>query len=459
MGAVATNTSVNITYMAYVLSSPAINYTGAGMIITAPSVNITTVAYILSSPAINYTNVAPIITVSSINVTTMVYIATTSPVNITSIIYMYAEPTAQPAGIYYTLSNANVSATYAQSIYYSMASVAVTYGTENNFIGFVTYNQPAVTLSANVSATWTLFYSSLNLAGYTLTMGTTGRPSVIVTYSIQMSGGAIVQQPTGARGAGSNAGGGGLVISAVTGVLDGLIIAVGASGVEGVPADLLIGNGGPGSSGYLIVIEGIVYTASTGGPGGSSTNCSSGPSGAGGGGGYYGGPGGSSAGYAGGPGGSVASTLNYPTRWSYVYMMLRFLGDEWQRYVLNKSLPTYIGATYLAGYGAGGGGGGINQSHSAGGGGGGMGGQVVIYMHNLYVPTSNQIIAMGGTGGGVTGCGTGGGGGAGGLVYILTHNLVAFSGTINVLGGVGSTGVNDSAGGSGAPNTYAIFIV
>jgi len=80
-------------------------------------------------------------------------------------------------------------------------------------------------------------------------------------------------------------------------------------------------------------------------------------------------------------------------------------------------------------------------------------------MNNLYAPIISQIIAMGGTGGGAYSCGGGGGGGAGGLVYILTHNLVAFSGTINVLGGVGSTGISDNAGGNGSPNTYAIFIV
>jgi len=455
-----------ITYInaiAQIISYPTINITGMAMIVTNPAVNITYMAYVLSSPAINYTNVAPIITVSAINATTMAYIATTSPVNITSIIYMYAMPTAQPAGIYYTLSNANVSATYAQSIYYSMASVAVTYDTESIFIGFVTYNQPAVTLSANVSATWTLFYSSLDLAGYTLTMGTTGRPSVIVTYAIQVSGGAIVQQPTGAPGGYAalnnygGAGGGGLVIVAVTGTLDGSIIAVGSSGSASVTTNSTVANGSAGGGGYIITIEGKVYTASTGGPGGSGTDCMY-SSGGGGGGGYYGGLGGSGYSSA-GPGGSVVSTLNYSTRWSYVYTMLQFLGDEWQRYVLGRMLPTYVGATYLAGYGSGGGGGGSVSVWSHGGGGGGMGGQVVIYMHNLYAPTANNIIAMGGTGGAAYPCGCGGGGGAGGLVYILTHNLVAFSGTIDVLGGIGMTGVNDSAGGRGTANTYAIFIV
>jgi len=448
MGAVAVNPSVNITYMAYVLSSPAINYTNVAPIISAPSVNYTTAAQIVTSPIINFT--------------AMAYIITSPTVNLTNMGYIYAEPTAQPAGIYYTLSNANVSTTYAQSIYYSMASAATTYGTENIFIGFVTYNQPAVTLSANVSATWTLFYSSLSLNGYTLTMGTAGRPSVIVTYAIQMSGGAIVQQPTGAPGGGSTpwaggAGGGGLVVVAVTGYLDGLIVAVGQSGV-GATSTICGAPGSSGGSGYLITIEGIVYTASTGGLGGNGGGSSS-DTGGGGGGGYVGGPGGGGY-YVGGPGGSVVSTLNYSTRWSYVYTMLQFLGDEWQRYILGRTLPTYIGATYLAGYGSGGGCGACVCCACAAGGGGGMGGQVVIYMQNLYAPTTNQIIAMGGSGGVAYACAGGAGGGAGGLVYILTHNLVAFSGTINVLGGIYSTGVSGgTAGTSGAPNTYAIFIV
>ena len=458
---VINNPLIDVNRAAQIISYPTINITGMAVVITNPAVNITYMTYVLSSPAINYTNIAPIITVSAINVTTMAYIITSPAVNLTSIIYMYAEPTAQPAGIYYTLSNANVSATYAQSIYYSMASVAVTYATENNVIGFVTYNRPAVTLSANVSATWTLFYSSLSLDGYTLTMGTAGRPSVIVTYSIQMSGGAIVQQPTGAPGGSGpvgnygGPGGGGLVIIATTGILDGLIVAVGSSGYSANATSY--SSGGAGGSGYLIIIGGIVYTASTGGAGGSGTNCTYSAGGAGGGG-YYGGPGGSGD-YYGGPGGSVVSTLNYSTRWSYVYTMLKFLGDEWQRNVLGRTLLTYVGATYLAGYGSGGGGGGSFESSSASGGGGGMGGQIVIYMHNLYAPTANNIIAIGGIGGAAYGCGCGGGGGAGGLVYVLTHNLVAFLGTINVLGGIGMTGVNDSAGGSGTANTYAIFIV
>jgi hypothetical protein len=245
-----------------------------------------------------------------------------------------------------------------------------------------------------------------------------------------------------------------LVIIAVTGVIDGSIQAIGAEGNS--PSVAGLANGSNGGSGYLIIIEGIVYTASTGGYGGGAGPCTSYAGGPGGGG-YVSGPPGSGGSYSSGAGGGVASTLNYSTRWSYVYTMLQFLGDEWQRYVLGRTLPTYVGATYLAGYGAGGGGGGYPA-----GGGGGMGGQVVIYMHNLYAPTTNQIIAIGGTGGAATpnSCSGGAGGGAGGLVYILTHNLVAFSGTINVLGGMGMTGTGGGgAGGSGTPNTYAIFVV
>jgi hypothetical protein len=319
-------------------------------------------------------------------------------------------------------------------------------------------------LSANVSATWTLFYSSLELAGYTLTMGTTGRPSVVVTYSIQMNGGSINQSPTGAAGGAApdygngGVGGGGLVIVAVTGYLDGTISAAGGQGASAL-TNQNTGNGSAGYSGYLIIIEGIVV-ASTGGQGASGSNCGY-SVGSGGGGGYVGGAGGGTY-RTGGAGGGVASTFNYSTRWSYVYTLLEFLGDEWQRYVLGRTLSSYIGATYLAGYGVGGGGGGCYiyaGEGGAAGGGGGMGGQVVIYMNNLYAPTANQIIAMGATGGGAYSCGTGGAGGAGGLVYILTHNLVAFSGAINVLGAAGMTGISDNAGGSGSPNTYAIFIV
>jgi hypothetical protein len=248
------------------------------------------------------------------------------------------------------------------------------------------------------------------------------------------------------------------VIITVTGYLDGLIIAVGSSGISASSCGSASGTAG--GNGYLITIEGIVYTASTGGHGGTA-----GYSPGGGGGGYFGGYGSNGFGGNSAPGGSVTSTYNYLTRWSYVYTMLRFLGDEWQRYVLGKALSTYMGATYLAGYGAGGGGGAATNGDGAGGGGGGMGGQIVIYMHNLYVPTVGQIIAMGGTGGAATSAAAGGGGGgAGGLVYILTHNPVAFSGTIDVLGGIGLTGVSapnvaGNPGGNGAPNTYAIFVV
>jgi hypothetical protein len=200
----------------------------------------------------------------------------------------------------------------------------------------------------------------------------------------------------------------------------------------------------------MITIEGIINTAATGGYGAAATYSGGGGGGVVGGRGCY--PSGSCQ-----YGGSDALSYNYSTPQSYVYTMLQFLGDEWQRYVLGRTLPTYVGATYLAGYGAGGG-----QGYSGAGGGGGQGGEIIIYMHNLYAPTITQIIAMGGTGGYASGTieAAGGGGGAGGLVYIITHNMVAFSGTINVNGGIGMTGVAGApVSGTGAPNTFAIFIV
>jgi hypothetical protein len=352
------------------------------------------------------------------------------------------------------LSNANMSANYAQFLLYHLAQNYY----YNRWIETVTANAPSITFSANTTlSTNVLIAQSITIAsGVTVTCGT--RTCFFIAQAFNNQGAVVAYGGAGGVPATSpltnygGTGGGGIAVIAITAVLGTLNV----SGGNGVTSTNTSGsgNGGTGTAGVFLIINGV--TVPLGGTGGYSTNGYLGVAG------INGGGGGGAWGDYGGPGGN-ATVYSFSSPNAMVTYILQGLSDWWLINVLGKAPSSTTPLAYM--YGSGGGAGGAQNGvvNDAGGGGGGGGGEVVVYGYNII---SGTINAAGGAGGIAYASGAvypagGGGGGGGGLVFVF-YGATSGNVTANVANGtsgIGTTSPNNGlAGASGTAYIAAVTV-
>jgi len=402
----------------------------------AGQVSLTQVAAFIDNAIRNYGLVNPIanfIANSPYNLWTTNFVAS-----------LAANPYLSTTSLNMLLSNANMSANYAQFLLYQLAQNYY----YNKWILTVTANVPSsITFSTNATlSTNVLIAQNITIAsGVTVTCGTTTCFFVAQSfnnYGTIVAYGAPGGLPsTSSMGNYGGTGGGGIVVIAITAALGTLNV----NGVSGGNASnyLAASNGYSGTNGVFYVLTGFVV------PTGAGSTYYSGTVG------HNGGAGGGAfsfaagAGYNGGNGGN-ATVHSFSSPNTMVTYILQGLSDWWLINVLAKAPSSTTPLAFM--YGSGGGGGASASGYGSGGGAGGGGGEVVAYGYNIL---SGNIIAAGGNGGaGYNTNNSGGGGGGGGLVFIF-YGATSGTVTANVAGGIGGNGAMAN-GLTGANGTYYV---
>ena len=408
----------------------------------AGQVSLTQVAAFIDNVVRNYSMVNPIanfIVNSPYNLWTTNFVSS-----------LAANPYLSVTSLNMLLSNANMTANYAQFLLYYLAQNYY----YNKWIYTVTANAPSsITFSANATlSTNVLIAQNITIAsGVTVTCGTT--TCFFVAQSFNNYGTiTAIGAPGGVTATSSETnyggtGGGGIVAIAITAVLGTLNVSGGNGGTSTINS--LTNSGGNGANGVFYIVSGV--TAPIGGTGGASGYLGAAGINSGGG-------GGSAAGTYGGKGGNAtANSFSSPN--AMVTYILQGLSDWWLINVLGKAPSSTTPLAYM--YGSGGGAGGGGAGGNVPGGGGGGGGEVVVYGYDIV---SGTINAAGGAGGNAYNAGStlpagGGGGGGGGLVFIF-YGATSGSVTANVAGGTGGVGTTSPSNGlAGANGTAYIAAV
>lgn len=336
--------------------------------------------------------------------------------------------------------------------YYQMMSPSGNSSTLNVIVGseWGDASDGNVTLGTNTTLTKTMYYNTLDLAGYTLNMA--GYKVFARRITDSVGGGKLKASSGGNGGAGGNAPGGATNTAGIAGTAGS-----GTTGndlpdsAEG-PAGQAGGDGRYGSAG-----NGTAGTAGTAGT--SVTNSLGTTSGSAG---VAGGAGGNDSirnGGAAGAAGSAGTATKFTTG-SYT---------NFQLFCSNKgtTFTVYKGCGGVGGSGSGGGGA-TNSISGTGGGGGGSGGSGgeggYWFVSAKQMDGNFNIESLGGNGGnggsgsnggsggfssGGGGGGGGGSGGAGGSGILMYNDKTAWTGTFVLTGGTAGTAGAAGSGGSG----------